>query len=259
MKLGVGYNVFSGAELLKPSILCVRDLAAHIIVVYSRKSIIGTDAPAYLLPLLDDLQKQGLVDQLIEIEHDQTDEPLQIQAEKRRKYELARTAALQKECTHFMGRDCDEFFGTSSLRHALDIYGQDEMVVCPVLDYVKRPTLRSSRAGPLHVTVFHQCGIAYGPLKTEALIDLSRTVKASKVRILRGSELAMHHMTGVRLDANEMNRKFEGHSHFCSKGQASKEEYLKMMRQVDVGTYEACDDVFGIETYWKGEFRKYHE
>ena len=111
VKLGVGYNVFSGVELLKPSIQCIRFLADVVVVVYSKRAITGEMGLPFLLDLLYDLKREGLVDAIIEVEHPVTHNPLEIQQEKRRKYELARQFCEDAGCTNFMGRDCDEFFG----------------------------------------------------------------------------------------------------------------------------------------------------
>lgn len=259
MKLGVGFNVFNGAELLKPSILCVRPLASLVVVVYSLKAITGEDAPKWLLPLLLKLKSEGLVDDLIKVKHSTTSVPLTIQNEKRKKYEVARKYCFDRGCSHYMGRDCDEFFVTKHLKRALETYVGEEMVVCPLFDYVREPTFRAKNVSSLHVTAFQKASIPYSPKRCGVKLDMSRTVAASNVRILKQEELVMHHMTGVRYNSEEMDRKFQGHSHFGVYGEGKREVYLNNIQSAGLDVFENVPDRFEVLSYWKNEFRFIHD
>lgn len=254
MRLGVGFNAFSGLEFLKPAILSIRSLSHVVTVVYSRKAITGEMGPVYMMDLLGDLKREGLVDYLIEIEHPVVCDPLTIQREKRLKYEIARLRCLHAGCSHFMGRDCDEFFRSVKLAPLLDAYSSADMVLCPVLDYVKTPLLRARGAGRLHVTAFQKAYLPYRPIRCPVLVDMSRTVDAKKTVVLPSSELIMHHMTGVRYNEEEMTRKFQGHTHYNLKGLGNAKKFAAQMSAASADTYEKVDDIFGIVSYWKNEF-----
>ena len=259
MRMGVGYNVFNGLELLKPSILSVRDFSRWIVVVYSERAITGEACPEYTVPLLMDLKKSGLVDQLIRVEHPATDEPVKIQNEKRKKYEIARQACLKKGCRHFMGRDCDEFLVEEDIRQAVEKYGDRGMVVCPALDYVQRPTMQARSTGLYHIPAFHKCGLPYRPVKSGVLLDLGRTCLTNDFAVLKADELVVHHMTGVRYDDDELRRKFQGHSHFCRKGQGHSDKYVQHISSLTEDSYEPVPDQFGVLEYWRDEFKQWHD
>jgi len=258
MKLGVGYNVFSGVELLKPSIQCIRFLAEVVVVVYSERAITGEVGVPFLADLLHDMRRDGLIDAIIKIEHPVTHNPLEIQREKRKKYELARLFCESAGCTNFMGRDCDEFFGAASLVRVLNECSKAEMVVCPVLDYVSSPLIRARTTGRLHVTAFQKASLPYQPIKCSVLVDMSRTVNAKQVMVLSPDELVMHHMTGVRYNEEEMTRKFQGHTHFCHDGQGVANDFRKLVSNVSMESYESTPDHFQILSYWEKEFKRYY-
>ena len=254
LKLGVAYNTFSGAELLKPAIQCVRPLAGHVVVVYSRHAITGEPAPKHLMPLLNDLKNEGLVDELIECVPRVTQVPLEIQSQKRAKYEVGRLACVKQSCTHFMGRDVDEFFVTAELQAALTVMADKEAVLCPLYDYVKDPTYKARQVNTLHVSAFQKCGLPYAPMKTSVLLDLSRTVNAESFYVVSSEHLVMHHMTGVRYNDDEIKRKYQGHSHFAGNGKGQENRYI----EADPKIYSRVLDIFGIQEYWKEEFWRYY-
>jgi len=254
MRLGVTYNVFNGAELLKPSILTVRLLSHHIVVVYSVKSITGEDAPKWLVPLLNGLKKDGLVDTLIEVVHPLFSDSLKIQREKRMKYELGRKRCMEMGCTHHMGRDVDEFFDTGQLRNVLDLFEHKDMVLCPLYDYINQPTTRARQTSPLHVTAFHKAGLHYEPKKCPVLMDMSRTVVSKSVKVLKENQLVMHHMTGVRYNQVERDRKFQGHSHFNLTGKGNRDKFIENITNPSAQSFVIVPDRFGVLDYWQKEF-----
>ena len=62
MKLGVSYNIFDGEELLEGSIKQIRQHVDHISVVYQVVSNFGNPCNPELVPLLERLKSEGLVD-----------------------------------------------------------------------------------------------------------------------------------------------------------------------------------------------------
>lgn len=254
MKLGVAYNIFSGAELLKPAIQCVRPLASYIVVVYSEYAITGERAPDFLLLLLNDLHAEGLVDELVCVHTPSTKDPLEIQNAKRFKYDIGRCACLKVGCTHFMGRDVDEFFLTAQLAEALKKLSVVDSVLCPLYNYVKDPTYKETRVSALHVSAFQSAKLPYVPVKTPVLLDMSRTVLSNEFYVANENELVMHHMTGVRFNEMEMMRKYQGHSHYAGEGKGTENMYA----EVDPMRYVHVLDIFGIRDYWEKEFVKYY-
>jgi hypothetical protein len=66
MKVGISYNVFDGEELLENSIKSIRDNVDYVSVVYQTVSNFGNPCDDGLVPLLEKLVKDGLVDEIFE-------------------------------------------------------------------------------------------------------------------------------------------------------------------------------------------------
>ena len=66
MRLGVSYNIFDGEELLEGSIKQIRSEVDYISVVYQTISNFGNKCNEELIPLLNRLKSEGLVDELYE-------------------------------------------------------------------------------------------------------------------------------------------------------------------------------------------------
>ena len=66
MRLGVSYNIFDGEELLEGSIKQIRSEVDYISVVYQTVSNFGNPCNTDLVPLLERLKSEGLIDELFE-------------------------------------------------------------------------------------------------------------------------------------------------------------------------------------------------
>lgn len=261
MKLGVAFSVYSGLELLKPALQNVREFAAHTVVVYSIQSNEGHYAPAFMLPLLRSLESEGLIDELVEHRLDKFSiEPLRMQTIQRIKRQMGRTACLNVGCTHYMSRDCDEFYDKQQFRAALAIAEKHQLTICRLYDYVGSPRRRAVAPSILHLPFVQSTLCSLIPKDFGVLIDHERTCDASEFVVLRPDEVIMHHMTAVRYNKTELDRKFQGHSHFMRLGQQATQQYVDMIQCANTDpAYMDTNDQFGIEAYWAGEFKKWYE
>lgn len=140
MRLGVAYNVFDGEELLEDSVLSVRALACHVVVVYQLTSNWGERARPGLEVLLRSLHARGLVDELRCVEPTPIppgpDRAAMVSSNapttdvgtdrtyaslndaffmELRKREVGRQMCKAAGCTHFMSMDTDEFYQRGEL------------------------------------------------------------------------------------------------------------------------------------------------
>ena len=67
-KLGVSYNLFCGEELLRSSIMSIRNQVDYINVVWQEYSWTGERADEKLLVLLNELIAEGLIQKIIKFE-----------------------------------------------------------------------------------------------------------------------------------------------------------------------------------------------
>lgn len=260
MKLGVGFNIFNGEEFLKPALLNVQGIADVVIVMYSSVSLTGTNSSPFLQPLINNLKKERLIDVAIECKSEIYKDGSLIQNGKRKKYEVGRKIAQQMGCTHFMLRDCDEFYDKLRLKKALSYLNQYDLLIAPIYDYIGNPPMRSKNITKLKVPVAHRCDLRYQACQYPVLMDLGRTVLTPRYKILYSDELVMHHFTGTRYNAKEVKRKFEGHSHFTRLGTSEQNTYIQRIMNPEPVLYDKVrEDCFGILRYWETEWKLFYE
>ena len=257
MILGATYTVFSGLELLKPSIQNIRPFADHIVVVWSPVASTGEKAVDFIKPLLDDLVDSALVDELIEFNPKITQIPLKMQDNCRMKREVGRIACMGAGCTHHLIRDCDEFFEPDQFEDMLEIFPTVDCTISKIREYIHKPTKRLKNLSELHVPVVQRIEKKlhrFNPFKIT--IDMGRTVTdVNSFRILTPDELVMHHYTFVRYSEEEMERKYQGHGHCHRIG--TLEGFIEWTNRFKEDEFEFVEDQFGILDYWNGEFQQW--
>jgi hypothetical protein len=254
MKLGVSYGVFSGLELLKPSIQNIRRFASHLVVVWSPISSTGEPAVDYMKPLLDDLVNSGLVDELIEFHPRIVSNPTHMQDNCRMKREIGRLACMKAGCTHHLIRDCDEFHEPEQFESMLDFFPTVDCTLSRIREYVDHPLRRLKQMTNLYVPAVQN--IEKKLFKTNPFgvtVDMGRTISGvESFRLLLPNQLVMHHYTFVRFSGDEMKRKYQGHGHCHRIG--TLDQFIKWTKRFQEDDFEYVEDRFGILDYWNGEF-----
>lgn len=258
MHLGVSYCVFSGLELLKPSLLNIRPFADYIAVVWSDISSTGEKAPSYTLPLLNSLVEEHLIDELIEFHPKIVSDPQQMQDNCRLKREIGRLACLQAGCTQHLIRDCDEFHNPIQLKNVLDHYPDVDCSLTLIHEYVYNPVTKVKQTSGLYVPFLQKIDKRLQPRMRPfgVMCDGGRTVANVKSwRIYQESELVLHHYTFVRYNEEEMKRKYQGHGHCHRVGTLDK--FLNWTKRFRPEELENVPDTFGIQKYWDEEFQQW--
>ena len=106
MKLGISYNLFDGEELLKDSIISVRDTVDYISIVYQTESNFGNPCSEALVPLITQLKKEGLVDEVYKYKPRISEGGHYNEITKRN---IGLYLSEGAQCTHHMAIDSDEF------------------------------------------------------------------------------------------------------------------------------------------------------
>jgi hypothetical protein len=257
MKLGCSYGVFSGLELLKPSLLNIRPFAEHIVVVWSPVSSSGDPGPAYAKPLLDSLVREGLVDELFEFVPKRTIRPIEMQDNCRIKREIGRIRCQLVGCSHHLVRDCDEFHNPILFRGRMEAFERNDVTLTPIVEYVQKPMIRIKGISKLYVPCVHRIGCQlkrHNPFGVT--VDMGRTVCPVKsFRIFAENELVLHHYTSVRINEAELQRKYQGHGHLNRVGTLN--DFVNKVYGYGPDELEEVPDTFGIQDYWKGEFQQW--
>lgn len=257
MKFGASYGVFSGLELLQPSLVNIRPFAEYIVVVWSPHSSTGEPAPAYMKPLLANLIGQGLIDELVEFRPAITFRPIEMQDNCRMKREIGRIRCQLAGCTHHLVRDCDEFYDPDQFRNALSAFEEVDLGLCPIVEYVQRPTTRVKEISQLWVPSVHRIESQLRRYDVFGCkVDMGRTVyPVKKFKKFTPDELVLHHYTFVRANEQELRRKFQGHGHLNRVG--TEQDFLRRVYGYRPDELETVPDTFGIQEYWDGEFQQW--
>lgn len=259
MRLGAAFVAFSGLELLKPAIRSARRLADFVAVVYCEVSHRGLPAAPYMRRLLEDLRREGLVDCLRPYAASSpARSPEEVVEHMRRQRDLGRRICLEAGCTHVMLRDCDEFYAPGFPRLALRIASRFDVTFSRMVDYTASPLYRARHARSHdRVPFIQRADLPVGPSDVGVHVDPARTVAgAGSWFVFPSWLLLMHHMTRVRIDEEELRRKYESHSWYPRVEDIRR--LTEETRRPDMRKYRVlAEDRFGILEYWGSEFRAY--
>ena len=260
MSLCVGFNVFSGLELLKPSINNAREFADSIVVVYQTVSNTGNKCQPYMMDLLSDLKKDGLIDVLINHEPDlKSLTPNKVQVNNAKKRNAVRSVCLKKNIDYFMCKDCDEFYKKDQFEKAFNFIkkGGYDCSLSKLIEYQYKPIYQNrSLSGTLAPFILKSTVPFTLNCKMKYRVDPARRFIGKKFYLFPDKDLLMHHMTVVRYDTSELSHKYMNHSWY-DKGKYIKQQ-MSNFTKIDPNQFKILEeDSFGILDYWENEFCKY--
>lgn len=237
MKLGIGYNVWDGAELLERSLLSVREHAHRIVVVYQRVSNFGQPCSPHLESFLRSLIKRGLIDEMIcfdtkasytpeeraEIIHPEAlpseigsahgaergaDVGIQFLNEVSKR-ELSRRHLLEAGCSHYLLMDADEFYLPNEFKGAKELIANHglDYTVCYMRNYFGTAGLELLPPDNLRMVSFiskldADTRLHLATPSVPLVIDPTRRAfpHQARITILPPAFLRMQHMSFVRFD-----------------------------------------------------------
>jgi hypothetical protein len=190
MKLAAIYNVWDGVELLRGSMLRLKDDVDIFIIVFQNVSNFGE----HYRPLGDmDLRGFNYVLKLYnpEIGHGAKNETA--------KRNIGIQAAREYGCTHFLHLDCDEYYENFSEAKKQFIDSGFDGSVCRLYTYFKNPTLRFSTFDNYYVPFIHELkdGTVSGYHEYPYYVDPTRKINCDNAALITEP---MHHFSYVRKD-----------------------------------------------------------
>lgn len=202
MKLGVSYNLFDGFELLEGSIKQIRDQVDYISVVYQTKSNFGNDCNPELIPLLQRLVAEGLVNELFEYQP-KVDRGGHFNELKKRNIGLS--LSVGAGCTHHMSMDSDEYYFPIEFERLKKtiIDGDYDSSYCQMLSYYKTSDYILNPPEDYYVSLIFKIKDEsnFGAVGAPVVVDPTRNLSPSnKPIIFKREEVQMHHMSFVRKD-----------------------------------------------------------
>ncbi len=202
MKIGVSYNLFDGEELLESSIKSIRKNVDYISVVYQTMSNFGNPCSKGLVPLLEKLEKDGLIDELFMYKPTLNKGGHYNEIRKRN---LGLYISEGAGCTHHMAMDSDEFYTDGQFNFIKEemLKGDFDSSACQMTTYYKNPIHRLDPKEEYYVSLLFKIrsGVEYVMGKPfPVLVDPTRRMDAGICKIFTREEIEMHHMSYVRKD-----------------------------------------------------------
>lgn len=200
MRLGVSYNTFDGEELLESSIKAIRNEVNYISVVYQTTSNFGQECDEGLVPLLERLKSEGLVDELFEY-YPKINKGGHFNEITKRNIGLSLSEGVG--CTHHMSMDSDEFYTDKQFKYLKKtiIEGDYDSSVCKMKTYFKKPNYEVRPMNEYYVSLIYKIKqnkefVMGHPFPV--LVDPTRRMEPGNCKIFTRDEIEMHHMSYVR-------------------------------------------------------------
>jgi len=212
MKLGVSYNVFDGEELLEGSIKQIRGQVDYVSVVYQTVSNFGNPCSENLVPLLNRLKSEGLINELFEYKPklSETFNTLGLKVIEGKghfneitKRNIGLSLSVGAKCTHHMSMDTDEYY----LPEQFDfikrkmIEGNYDSSYCQMRTYYKSWEYQLDPPEEYYVSLIYKLTNhslfemgKYSPV----LVDPTRRMESGNSLILKREEIEMHHGSYIR-------------------------------------------------------------
>ena len=211
MKIGVSYNMFDGEELLEGSIKSIRDNVDYISVVYQEISNFGNKCSDQLLPLLTNLKKNGLVDEIYKYRPNLKNGGTLNEVTKRN---LGVYLSQSNGCTHHLAMDSDEYYIDEEFKYMKTLIEEEDYdsAACQMVTYYKEPIYRVDPKEEYYVSLLFKLeknkefivGHSF-----PVLVDPTRRMKSEKCKIFKREEIEMHHLSYVR---DKISSKFNNSS-----------------------------------------------
>lgn len=202
MKLGISFNLFDGEELLKGAIESIREHVDFITVIYQSKSYYGNKCSPQLLPLLEALQKQRLIDQRLEFKPN-----LLVPAEYNEltKRNIGMNLSRDEGCTHHISIDVDEFYQPKQFETAKQMMseGDFDSSFCQMKTYYHSTAYEISPPEEFYVSLFVKIAkdTRFQIVRDYPFfVDPTRRVTLGKHKMFSREEIQMHHLSYVRKD-----------------------------------------------------------
>jgi len=232
MKVGVSYNVFDGEELLEGSIKSIRESVDYISVVYQTISNFGNQCDEGLVPLLERLKSEGLVDDIMQYKPKVNQGGHYNEISKRN---LGLFLSEGAKCTHHMSMDTDEFYIKSQFEYMKNtlVEGDYDAAACQMRTYFKDPTYEVRPLNDYYVSLLFKIGrgvqfVMGHPFPV--LVDPTRRMLTNNFKIFSREEIEMYHMSYIRKDIKSKLTNSSSNAAFVE-----IDEFLRMYMEYEIG------------------------
>lgn len=230
MKLGLCYMLFDGEELLNFAAKSIRTEVDHISVTYQTTSYFGNPADGNVLPLLEQLKSEGIIDEFIHYEPNLTLLPKENEVKLRN---IGLQASINAGCNYHISADVDEFYQPHQLKYAKTVMedGNYNYSVAYLANYYKDPTLLVIPDQNLLVSLIHPVTNEYNkdveyPFFPFHMETTRRFTNPKNYKLLSRDEFTIHHMSYVRKDIRKKFRNSDNGRFYKEKFFTNYENYV---------------------------------
>ena len=203
-RLGVAYNLFTGIELLRHSVDCIRNNVDYICVVYSLTSHRGEALDYSFMDELERLLKEKKIDEIIEYK---PFDRLGAKDNEANQRNLGLEKCKENLCTYFMTMDVDEMYLADEFKEAKDkiISGSYDSSACQMLSYYKYGNVIVDPPETYYVPFIYKINNIDKFIEKAfpVIVDGTRKYTVGKNYLFKRNELQMHHFTYVRRSIRE--------------------------------------------------------
>lgn len=201
MKLGCSYNLFDGEELLRDSILSIRENVDYISIIYQTISNHGNECSFDLLDLLIEMKEERLVDDLFHYDPDLHRHPHFNELTKRN---IGLQKSKDHNCTHHISMDADEFYDHNEFK-LLKLLTEDlnlDSSACNLFTYYKNNYTILDPIEKYYVSLIFRIrdGVDYKIEDFPVLVDPTRRQAPGHFKLFSQDQIMMHHFSFVRKD-----------------------------------------------------------
>lgn len=270
-KLGVTYSVFNGEELLRASVLSIREHVDYINVVYQKFSWFGNPCNENLEKILYELKEEGLVESIIEYPFSDFGNKEKVEKYVLHKKNVGIADLKSNHCTHCLIMDADELYFPEEFQKAKQYVITNGIThsACSIYDYRYLPEIRNRDAAPYAVPFIFK--IKKNSKLSDrhhmpCFVDSLRTFSFNRFldKFYYFNTVSMHHMTGIRnnylqkIEASVSNCTEEGKQHLSHERNRIEKEIIMEKEELlniknEWGGYIEVGDLFELKEY----FQKY--
>ena len=207
MKLSASINFFNGEELLKEVISNIRPLVDHLSIIYQEYSNWNEKLSDEVKQILNELISESLVDDVVCYQPNLELTPSLNEFNKR---EIGLKLAIERNATHFLLMDADEFYDREQFINAKQIIDNEDITYSCVHSYfyLRRPIYRSKLIDTTNVCfivkITPELIFKYNQDFPVEHVDPTRRLinESGKFRLFDTDNIVMHHMNFVRKNFN---------------------------------------------------------
>jgi len=262
-KLGVTYTLFSGEELLKSSILSIRNHVDYINVVWQEYSWTGIKAADNVEDILNDLLNEGLIDNVIKFEFKIPKTEKESSKVIYKKQNIGVKDLRKARCTHAMLMDVDEFYYEEEFVKAKEFVYKKHIThsACAIYDYFISPLYRKRDASDYAVPFIFKLTMlskVWGFSNMPCIVAGCRAFPFIPLlhKFYYLNMVSLRHMTGIRKDFDKKGN--ASMSNFNKDARKTVHKALERYHEMEKMTeqellshgYIKVEDDFGILKEW---------